>query len=448
MMTKNITALFSTIDFSIHKLRLIAFVLLGLLPFPVMASTVDISRYSTESDRVTLRFRVFDNNNIPIEGLNRQDIQILSTDSQGNPVNSSTIKFDLVPPERQSQPDPAYVAILLDMSGSMQHNDSGGTKKITGAIQAIDKFIEQAKSNNIPVKISLVPFGYKGGNQCEHLYEVTQQTIAKNSPFYDITNDTLKSQLKELSGIPVCASTNLYQPLQAAASYLKNEFASITSNVNPEKTQPRLAVILLSDGYDSTKDEQIQNLKHFLQQSPSVTVHSLGYGESLSQLRDRAQCTILIPPNDQLTADTVSQYCRLPNQDIREFIIDENFLKNIATATGGIYKLSANANEIAKSLTDFLTTLREYELVYRQPGADRATIHQTKIQINSPSRGINKLTSSAETIRISNFHYQRISLLHRINILAFTTILASIGILTFIKWSHHLKQQAERNLQN
>lgn len=446
-MTKNITVLFSMIDFSIHKLKLIAFVLLGLLPFPVMANTIDISRSSTESDRVTLRFRVFDHNNIPIQGLNRQDMQILSTDSRGKPVKPSTIKFDLIPPERQSQPDPAYVAILLDMSGSMQHNDSGGTKKLTGAIQAIEQFIEQAKNNKIPVKISLVPFGYKGGNQCAHLYEVTQQTIAQKSPFHDITNDNLKTQLKELANIPVCASTNLHLPLQAAANYLKNEFANITSNVNPE-TQPRLAIILLSDGYDSTKQEQIQKLTNFLQQSPPVTVHSLGYGESLSQLRDRAQCTILIPPNDQLTADTVSKYCRLSQREIREFIIDENLLKNIATATGGIYKLSANANEIAKSLTDFLTTLREYQLIYKQPGADRATIHQTKIQINSPTRRINKLTSNPQTIRISNFHYQQISLLQRINILALTTTLASIGTLTYIKWSHHLKQQAENNLQN
>ncbi|NJM73014.1 MAG: VWA domain-containing protein [Scytonema sp. RU_4_4] len=420
--------------------------LLGLLPFPTMASTVDIYRYSVKNNLVNLKVRVIDNDNVPIQGLTRQNFHIQTTDKHGKSIKPATIKFDLLPPERQSQPDTAYVAILLDMSGSMRRPDSNKNQKLSGAISAIETFIDTAKKQNIPIKISLVPFGYRGGHNCNHLYEVGQETIANDSPFLKTKDETLKNKLKELSGVSVCASTNLSQPLVAATSYLRNQFSQVVSHVNPENTpQPRLAVILLSDGYDATSEPQFQNLQGFLKQSPQVTVHTLGYGESLRQLSDRANCSEFIP-NDQLTPNSVSQHCRLPNEDIREFLIDEPHLKDIATATGGIYKLSANADEVAKSLTDFLTTLREYEIIYRQPGADRATRHQTTVRVTSSFPGLNNVTSKPIDIRMSNFVYNSLSGQERLRILTLTTLLGLVGVFSFMLWSRRLKQQAQSYL--
>ncbi|BAZ28852.1 von Willebrand factor type A [Cylindrospermum sp. NIES-4074] len=446
-MKTNITALCSMTDFSTPKLRLSAIAaFFSLLPFPAIASTVDIYRHISDGDLITLRVRVIDDGNVPIQGLNQRDFQILTTDSNKKSVDRSTIKFDLIPPEKQSQTDPVYVAILLDMSGSMRQYDSGGSEKLKGAIKAVNKFTQQAKNDKVPMKIALVPFGFSGGKQCNYLYEVDKENIAQNSPFYELKDEQLNSKLSELSYIPVCASTNLSQPLEAATNYLQNQYAQAVSNVNSEDTpKPRLAVILLTDGYDNSNSEQLQNLQRFLQQPPKVTVHTLGYGESLRSLRDRAQCSLFIP-NDQLTPSNISRYCRLPNQDIRAFIIDESQMEGIATATGGIYKLSANADEVAKSLTAFLTTLREYELVYRQPGAAPGTSHQTRVQVNSPSRELKDVISAPENIRISNFQYTKLSLGERFGILLLTTILGFAAIFLFWQWSQKLKKQAEQNL--
>ncbi|GAB1543732.1 hypothetical protein NUACC21_64080 [Scytonema sp. NUACC21] len=416
-----------------------------MLPLPVIANTVTISQYRVRGNRVTLKIKVLDSENVPIQGLTRHNFQIQTTNQQGKLVNSKNIKFDLLPPERQSQPEPVYVAILLDMSGSMQREDAAKNKKLNGAVTAIEKFINTAKNQKLPLQVALVPFGYRGSNSCQYLYEVDKNTIANNSPFFKVNDERLKNQLQQLSGIPVCASTNLYQPLEAAIQHLRNQYTQVVSNVDENIPKPRLAVILLSDGYDATKEEQFQSLKPLLKQSPQVTVHTLGYGETLYQLRDRAICSEFIP-NDYLSPETVSKFCRLLNADIREFIIDEPRLKSIAASTGGIYKLSANAGEVAKSLTDFLTTLREYEIVYLQPDANRATRHRTSVKVLSPFSGLQNISSQPIDVRMSNFIYRPLSLPERLRIMGLIIFLTLVGILTFMLWSQHLKQQAERYL--
>lgn len=443
-MMKNITALSFMTAFSIQNLKLALLVgVFSLLPLPVIANTVTISRNKVHGNRVTLKIKVLDSENVPIQGLTRPNFQIKTTNRQGKLINSENIKFDLLPPERQSQLDPVYVAILLDMSGSMRREDAAKNQKLNGAVTAIEKFIDTAKNQNLSMQVALVPFGYRGGNYCHYLYEVDKNTIANNSPFFKVNDERLKNHLQQLSGIPVCASTNLYQPLEAAIQYLRNQYVQVVSKVDENIPKPRLAVILLSDGYDATKEEQFQSLKPILKQSPQVTVHTLGYGESLHQLRDRAICSEFIP-NDYLSPQTVSKFCRLVDADIREFIIDEPRLKNIAASTGGIYKLSANADEVAKSLTDFLTTLREYEIVYLQPDANRATRHRTSVQVLSSFSGLQNISSQPIDVRMSNFTYRPLSLPERLRIMGLTIFLALVGIFTFMLWSHQLKRQAER----
>lgn len=428
--------------------------LLSLLPLPAVASSVEIDRWSTQDDRVTLKVKVLDDDNVPIQGLNRQAFKINTTDGQVNPVESSAIRYNLVPPEKQRNPDDAYVVVLLDMSGSMGNDDSSDIPKLKGAVQAIENFIDQVSNENLPVKVSLVPFGYRGASRCNYLYEVDKQTIESNSPFLSVTDDKLKLKLKQLSQVPVCAQTNLHQPLVAASSYLKEQISQVESNLDPENApHPRLTIVLLSDGFETvflrsdgygqTSDEQFKGLKKFLQQEPQVTVNTFGYGIPLHELQKQASCLVFIP-NDQLSPETVRRYCRLPDRDIVNFIIDEPLLRSLAKATGGIYQLSSDANAVAESLADFLTTLREYELEYRQPGADGGTRHTTVVQVSSPDRNLN-LSSNSVAIRMP-FIYKVLRLPERLGILGFTILVGLVGTLSFKRWSKMLKEQADRNL--
>jgi hypothetical protein len=165
----------------------------------------------------------------------------------------------------------------------------------------------------------------------------------------------------------------------------------------------------------------------------------MGYGETLRQLRDRADnCNL---SDSELTVDKVIENCTLPGEDIREFIVDEKRLEKIADATEGIYKLPGNAEEVLETLKTFLTTLREYEIIYRQPGSERASRHETVLQVVSNSKGLNVITS--ETIRMPNFNYCPLPLSKRWPILALTLTVLGIGLFLFKRWSDELKSQNE-----
>ena len=88
--------------------------LLGLLPLPALASSAEIYRWSSQSNIVTLRVRVVDDENVPIEGLSSQEFEIHTTDKRGNPIAPSEVKFVLVPPSQSQNPETAYIVVLLD----------------------------------------------------------------------------------------------------------------------------------------------------------------------------------------------------------------------------------------------------------------------------------------------------------------------------------------------
>lgn len=423
----------------------LAAMLLGFLPLPAIANSVEIYRTSTQGDRVTLRVKVLDNNRVPILGLKEDDFQIETTDNRDRPVTLQSSQINVLSPE-ESEPEPADIIILLDMSGSMKQEDSGGVKKLDGAVSAIREFISLVKADNLPVQISIAPFGERGDGGCKYSYQVNDKTIKDN--FLPATDSGLEQQLNTLASVPVCAATNIYQPLEKSVSYLGKY--QITSDSNSqEQPPPKLAVILLSDGfhvYRSNEVQEFQSLINVLKQNSQVTVHTLGYGESLSQLRKRARCTPSLL-NEQLTVDNISSYCRLLGNNINEFIVDERRLTEIAQATNGIHEFSGDAEAVAESLKKFFKTLREYEIIYQQPGADRARIHQTKVLVNSPKLGLSNLTSELKNIRMGNFLYRSLPLPNRMGILAFSVALGVIGlIIPFMRWSKALKEQAERNL--
>ena len=427
-MKKDTIALYSMTDSLIQKLKWTAIVaLLSLLPFPVMANTVNVQRYSTQGDEVNLRVSVRKNNGLPIEGLKQNQFKI---ETEGEIIQPNF-------PQKLTR-DKAYVVILLDMSGSMKNSDSGTRtqSKLSGAIDAIEKFIDNAsEEEDIDIKVSLVPFGYEGGANCNNLYPVNKSSIADN-PFLDVSSSQLSSNLRSLKEVQVCAKTDLYKPLIAAKDYLQNQVENTPGN----QVKPKLVTILLSDGYDNSDKSRIRELVKELKSGKTpVQINTLGYGESLRELRDRAQCN---PPvaNSELTVENVSESCYLNKPgDIYQFIIDEYQLKKVADSTGGIYKLSANSTEVAKSLTDFLKNLREYKLVYKQPGAEPGSQHKISVQVTNPS-------IESKTTKIEFPVFQKLLLPERLGIFAATTVVGFMGINSFKKWSRQLKQQADSNL--
>jgi uncharacterized protein YegL len=408
-MKKNSIGLFFMIASLIrnNKLKLLTIVL-AWIPTPVFAAngSVEILNYKTDGDRVIMKVKVIDAENQPVSGLSRDNFQIKTFDEKG--IEASPVVDKVLSPEL-SQPEPANIIILLDMSGSMQQRDGSKVRKLNGATKAIRETLQQIRKQKLPYQIALVPFGFSPSKQsCPIAYNVNENIIIKN--LRDIKDTNLDSQIDELASQNVCAATNLYQPIQEAVEFLALKGKSLQAK---ENTDPRLAVILLSDGYhviDRPHEQaQFNSLREILQKySTKVTVHTIGYGETLQELRDRTNCPLT---DAELTVNNVSLICKLPNlsseefifeamqlitgtdnqfappqSDINTFIVDEQRLKDIASATGGLYKFSTSSEDVANSLVTFFKTLREYEVTYKQKDAKQAVEYKTILTVTSQER--------------------------------------------------------------
>ena len=454
---KNTTALFFMTDSSIlrRKRYFIPFVatFLSWLPLPAMAQIAEIYRYTTNADEVTLRVRVLGKNQVPIQGLRREDFAIETTDNQGRPVTLSPEELTLIS-SNQSQPDPAFLAIMLDMSGSMKQNDDTGAQKLRSSVDGIKDFIRQIRTENLSVELAILPYG-EPGTDCSNTYMINQNMVG--AKFLKATDEQLISQLDILANVKVCAATRIYEPLAEAVKYLgtAEKFQpTILKTDAPQISPPKLAVILLSDGFDvfrTNEQQRFQELLTVFKQYPQVTVHTMGYGEPLAKLSSRAKsqnlrsaCNLI---GSQLTVDALSSLCRLEKNDINEFIVDEPRLTKIAQATGGIHSFPASPIEVVKTLRTFLLTLREYEIKYKQPGGDRGSKHETKVRVNAPERQLDKIVSAPQTIDLGNFVYITLSDAQRYAILGSAIgLLIFAGILPFMNWSKNLKAKAERSL--
>lgn len=413
----------------------------SLLPLPAIANSVEIYNYVSERDRVTLKVKVKDENKFLIEGLRKENFTIKSEDRQGKLVTLNSedfINFQI--PDAQKL-DTTYMVILLDMSGSMSKN-----QKLVGATTAIEKLIDRAKQEKLDIKIALVPFGYAGGENCDKLYEIKQDKIA-NYPFLaldkDEDNQKLSAQLSEYKNVDTCASTNIHQPLIAASQHLRTKFHEEYIQKNSQGIPPRLVTILLSDGYDNQSDQETAKLEEVLLQSPPINVYTLGYGEPLKNLRDRAICKRKIP-DTKLTPQNVIANCRLSQEDIREFVIDEPKLQDIANSTGGNYQISRDADAVAQNLIKVLKNLREYRITYQQPGATQAGTYKTTVEVSNILSRDN--VSTTKEIFLNRWVYDPLPLTPRLIILSFLILLGTAGIISWKVWSQKLKTQAETYL--
>ncbi|WP_287684986.1 MULTISPECIES: vWA domain-containing protein [unclassified Microcystis] len=449
-----ITDLFFAIAFSIQTTKksgknLLLFPL-SILAFTffdsasVRANSVKILRAITDHDRVTLKVQVRDHRDLLVPGLQANNFTVLT-----RAANQTEFKYRLTPPKititppDKVKPDPAYLVILLDMSGSMDNRDESQQVKLQGAIKGIQKFITTIETEKLPVEIALVPFG----EGCAHSYPVNQAVIQKYLEAYPYK--TTKTRLSELAHVDVCASTNLYQPLDEAVKFLTT---SERFQQNSWGLPPRLSVILFTDGFDADPDrnkeeQRFQSTRALLALSPHVTVHTMGYGESLTRLRARAQCAQELHSRP-LTVDTLLTYCQLPSgEDIREFIVDRSRLTAIAKETGGIARFPRSAEEVSQGLREFLTALREYEISYPQPTADRLTIHQAKVIVNAPGRGMSWSISAPIEFQMPNYLYHSLSIWERLAIFLGTLVATVFGVRRFNAWSHQLKEESRQNLE-
>lgn len=428
---------------------------LALLPsLSVNAASVEILRWRTQGDLVKLRVRVLNEKNIPVQGLKSDAFQIQSVDAKGQRFIVQPSQITVKSPQ-QAKPDPAYLVLLIDMSGSMRQNDLSGAKKLQSAIDGIKGFIQEVRKEKLPVKIAVVPYGESGEAKCAHIYPVSDTTISQK--LLPVDDPQIDAQLDAISQVSneVCATTNIYQPLGITVKFL----AELNSDTKQEssdhlKIPPKLAVILLSDGFDAFRDfsrpeveqQRFQTLLNILTDHPEVVVHTMGYGERLGALRDRINSIQqgACPLSDrELTVDNVMLRCRFPK--LSEFVVDEQRLTEIAeTVNKGIHKFPGNPTEVVNTLRTFLVTLREYEIQYRQPKAEPAGLYLTKISVKSPSHRINH-ASEQKKIRLDNYAYQTLSLWPWRSIIFFLLLVISgIGFYVFTEWSKKLKRDAEQ----
>ena len=469
-MPRNTTALFTTIVSSTRKLSLTLLFLSSVIS-PSLASSIKSAELASpptvNEDKITIRIRVKDTDDRPIVGLLDTSFK-LQVDGKDLLFRSKDWKSP-----QDALPPPAWIIVLLDMSGSMGQPDSRGTTKLKGALEAIKQFkntiSERVTSNpgdSIP-QISIVPFG-KPGPKCAG-FPVGQEDLEK---FFAANDFKIQNQLDFLAAQVPCASTNLYDPLKKAIRFLGNEQDQrFFIPENSQAPKPRLSVILLSDGYhtEPRESDDFDELKLLMRQHPEIMVHTLGYGLTLEELgkkyslgrpatkkdiswdtevkagvvsnktdkdsdkKDDAANNVKIDPK----ADTKESKAPKGKVPPDEFV-DQERLKEIAQLTGGISEFSGDAETVSAKLRVFLNALLgEYEISYIQPNADRGSKHDVKAIVNSDNKTADSDLKSYTIPVFGRTLPQSV----RLAIFFSTLLLIGVaGIAPFWVWANRLKQ--------
>ncbi|TWH62542.1 vWA domain-containing protein [Dulcicalothrix desertica] len=424
-MRKKSIDLSTTIAFWIRRLS-ISTLMLACFSNPSLAQVKNaeiIGAPTVNEDRVTIRIKVKGKEDKPVMGLLDTDFRLL--------VDNKEVKFkpkDWKNPE-QSIPPPAWIIVLLDFSGSMRQPDSRGKTKLEGAISAIREFSQVLAERGGNTQLAIVPFGTPG-DKCEG-YVVNNDTLDKFFPAGDFK---LENHLNYLSGLTPCASTNLYEPLTKALRFLGNtEDRRFYVPEGSQEPQPRLSVILLSDGYHNAVNEEqdFRNLERLLRINEGIIVHSLGYGLTPEQLGAKYKLT---------RAATRKDLGKGAGKVPEEEFVDRDRLKQIANLSGGINEFSGNAQAIASNLKLFLDALLgEYEISYTEPNPERGSKHKVYVELTSSG---NNAVVKSEPKPYSIFWFTLPPQVRHIMLLCVLLILGLGGVLPFWLWGKRLKEQA------
>ena len=441
-MEKKSIALSTTIVSWTRKLSLLL-LFVGYLTYPskIQAQEAEIVKATVENEQVKIRVRVESENEQPVTHIQRGDFKVVVDGNEIKRIKSWKN------PEEAEQPS-AWIIFLLDMSGSMAKPDRPGSNqtKLEGAIQAIQEFTEATANRSSDTQVAIVPFGEANSKSCG--YVVNEEAL---NNFFLVGNPNLQNYLQELARQTPCAATNIYDPLTEAVKFLSKErgdsrfYPQKEFFWQPQPQQPRLSIILLSDGHhnQSNEEQDFKRLKGLLENNNNIIVHSLGYGLKPKELAQKynlfkSEATrgdISYGPRDELP----------PGQVPAEEFVDRDRLDEIAKTTGGMCKISGNAEEVGNSLRVFLDALLgEYEITYTDPNPIRAERHEVLVKVaenvqHLPPEG---LESDAVPYRITSFGWS----------LPFPAILAMFvgvflimgigGILPFYFWGEHLKREA------
>jgi Mg-chelatase subunit ChlD len=426
-MRKNIIALSTTTAFWTPRLSLSLLLLLTMVcPSLAQVKKAEIIGSPTfKDDRVTIRIKVKGGDDRPVMGLEDSNFKLT--------VDKKEVKLkpkDWKSPE-ETVPPPAWIVVLLDFSGSMNQVDSGGTKKIAGAINAIREFTKISAERGGNTQISIVPFGKTGSNCPES--PVNKETLDK---FLAANDFKLQNNLDYLKSLTPCASTDLYEPLTKAVKFLSNsEDSRFSLPENSSQPQPRLSIILLSDGYHNVPNEgaDFAALTKLLKKHENITVHTLGYGLTPEQLGVKYKLG-----RPATRADLNKG--KVPEAEF----VDQKRLGEIAKLTGGIAEFSGNAERIAENLQLFLNALLgEYEITFTQPEAERGSKHQVQVKVSSQK---GKATESQIIEYIMPVFGRSLPLgVRLIMVISVLFIVIIFGIVPFHYWGKHLKAEAQRD---
>ena len=428
--------MFTTIVSSIRKLSISAafFVCFASPSIAVEVSKSEITGSPTvKEDKVTVRVKVSDPSDRPLVGLEESNFGLI-VDGKPLAINPKNWKSpeDVIPP-------PAWIIVLIDLSGSMNELDARGTTKIAGAIKAVRKFNELLgeRSKNAPdilkPRIAIVPFGdpsNDGGKECPG-FPVDKDSLDKFFPVGDFKSI---NYLDFLTTIKPCASTNLYEPLSKAVRLLGNK--KDARFYPPEDSgipQPRFSVILLSDGFHNKpkEAEDFKDLISLLRRNSQITVHTLGYGQTLEELGNKYK---LNRPATRADIDS---------KKVKEAeFVDQERLAEIAKQGGGIAEFSADAEAVAAKLQLFLNALLgEYEISYEQPNADRGSKHEVKVVATVGD----KTAESPPALYTISVFGRSLPLEIRLIILGGTILLIGLGgIIPFVFWAKYLDEEASK----
>lgn len=378
---------------------------------------------AVNEDQVTIRIKIKGKEDKPVMGLLDTNFRLM--------VDDKEVKFkpkDWKNPE-QTVPPPAWIIVLLDFSGSMKQPDSRGKTKLEGAINAIREFSQVLAERGGNTQVAIVPFGTPGPN-CEG-YPVNNDMLDKFFPAGDFK---LENHLNYLAGLTPCASTNLYDPLNKALRFLGNtEDRRFYVPKDSQEPQPRLSVILLSDGYHNAQNEEqdFRNLERLLRINEGIIVHTLGYGLTPEQLGAKYKLG---------KAATRANLGKGAGKVPEEEFVDRDRLKQIANLSGGIDEFSGDAQAIASNLKLFLNALLgEYEISYTEPNPERGSKHKVYVEvISSENNAVVKSESKPYTI----FWFPLPAQARLIMFLCVLLVLALGGVVPFWFWGKRLKEQA------
>ena len=396
----------------------------------VQAQEAEIVKVDVNEDQVTLRIQVREEENRPVSNLSSENFRVFVEEQEVD-------KYDWNNSQETVPPD-AWIIFLLDMSGSMKNPDGGDPDitKLEGAIKGIREFSEATANRGVNTQVAIVPFGESGGS-CKG-FTVNENRLDIFFPAGDVK---LQNYLDYLESQTPCASTNLYQPLNSAVKFLadKND-PRFYAPENSGKPQPRILIILISDGYHSAgkEDAYFNKLEELLKNNNYITVHSLGYGLTPAQLgakyrlsRAATREDIFDGPIENLPPGKVPAH---------EFV-DVKTLDKIARLTQGFTNISNDAQEVAKTLKEFLNALLgEYEITYTDPKPERGAIHDVYVVVESRHLP-NPVISNPKSYRMPIFLFSLPFLTRIVILLAVLTAMAVGDALPLWFWVQALKRK-------